>query len=230
MFPELFEDFSTAVPVPNYTRRDGVLNIASHFPTGVIAPDLGPKMYNAFESSENAGSFGSTRLHMDMADAVNIMLYASRRKNDQEGFALWNIFHADDATKIREFLREKNPGLPPTFDPIHSQHYFLDSQLRKELYETKGVVSWRAEQRPGEAIFIPAGCAHQVANSADCIKVAVDFVSPENVHRCVKLTKEFRELNLAKAWKDDVLQLRNMLWYAWQSCRQLSTSTSTSTS
>jgi lysine-specific demethylase 3 len=74
MFPELFEDFSKAVPVPNYTRRDGVLNIASHFPTGVIAPDLGnfvwmiklinthgiigPKMYNAFESSENAGGFG----------------------------------------------------------------------------------------------------------------------------------------------------------------------------
>jgi len=41
MFPELFEDFSKAVPVPNYTRRDGVLNIASHFPTGVMAPDLG---------------------------------------------------------------------------------------------------------------------------------------------------------------------------------------------
>ena len=100
-----------------------------------------------------------------MADAVNIMLYASRKKNDKEGFAVWNIFHADDANKIREFLREKNPGLPPTFDPIHSQHYYLDSQLRKELYETKGVISWRAEQRPGEAIFIPAGCAHQVCAS-----------------------------------------------------------------
>ena len=41
MFPELFEDFSNAVPVPNYTRRDGILNIASHFPVGTIAPDLG---------------------------------------------------------------------------------------------------------------------------------------------------------------------------------------------
>jgi hypothetical protein len=63
---------------------------------------------------------------------------------------------------------------------------------------------------------------HQVSNSADCIKVAVDFVSTENVHRCFKLTKEFRELNLAKAWKDDVLQLRNMLWFAWLSCQRLS--------
>lgn len=40
-FPELFEDFSRAVPVPNYVRRDGTLNVASHFPTGTISPDLG---------------------------------------------------------------------------------------------------------------------------------------------------------------------------------------------
>ena len=101
---------------------------------------------------------------MDMADAVNIMLYASQRRNGGEGFAVWNIFHADDANRIRAFLREKNSDLHPTFDPIHSQHYFLDSHLRKELYETKGVISWRVEQRPGEAVFIPAGCAHQVRN------------------------------------------------------------------
>jgi len=181
-------------------------------------------MYNAFEASGDVGSFGSTRLHMDMADAVNIMLYASKR-GDGEGFAVWNIFHADDANKIREFLRERNPGLPTTFDPIHSQHYYLDNHLRKELYETKGVISWRVEQRPGEAVFIPAGCAHQVSNAADCIKVAIDFVSTENVDRCFKLTREFRKLNLAKAWKDDVLQLRNMLWFAWLSCQRLSFNT-----
>ena len=40
-FPELFDDFSRATPVPNYVRRDGVLNVASHFPSNTIAPDLG---------------------------------------------------------------------------------------------------------------------------------------------------------------------------------------------
>ena len=53
---------------------------------------------------------------------------------------------------------------------------------------------------------------------ADCIKIAVDFVSPENIDRCEKLTKEFRKQNQSKVWKEDVLQLHTMMWFAWQSC------------
>ncbi|KAG8927620.1 hypothetical protein FRC01_007166 [Tulasnella sp. 417] len=136
-FPELFKDFAEAVPVPNYTRRDGVLNLAAHYPT--------------------------------------------------------------------------NP---------EAIHYYLDSDLRKELFEREGVKSWRIYQKPGEAVFIPAGCAHQVCNLADCIKVAVDFVSPENIGRCELLTAEFRQQNLASVWKDDVLQLRHTLLYAWNSMKR----------
>lgn len=40
-FPELYEDFSNVVPAPDYVRRDGTLNIASHFPENAVAPDLG---------------------------------------------------------------------------------------------------------------------------------------------------------------------------------------------
>jgi lysine-specific demethylase 3 len=29
-FPQLYRDFSQALPVPDFTRRDGALNIASH--------------------------------------------------------------------------------------------------------------------------------------------------------------------------------------------------------
>jgi lysine-specific demethylase 3 len=49
-------------------------------------------------------------------------------------------------------------------DPIHGQQFYLDEDLRAELYEVKGVRSYRVYQRPGEAVFIPAGCAHQVCN------------------------------------------------------------------
>ena len=36
----------------------------------------------------------------------------------------------------------------------------------------------------------------------------------------MKLTKEFQEVNTSQAWKEDVLQLQSMLWFAWLSCRQ----------
>lgn len=217
-FPELYEDFSRAVPVPSYSRRDGALNIASHFPINTVAPDLGPKMYNAMASSESPGSKGSTRLHMDMADALNIMTYTAPTPDGKPGCAAWDLFRASDSPKLRQFLRRKFKATNYQHDPIHSQQFYLDSQLRKELFDTFGVKSHRVYQKPGEAVFIPAGCAHQVCNLADCVKVAIDFVSPENIARCEQLTKEFREQNQSMAWKEDVLQLRTMMWYAWLSC------------
>lgn len=76
-FPSLFTDFQSAVPVPDYTRRDGFYNVSTHFPTNVVAPDMGPKMYNAFASRENG--HGSTRLHMDMASIM--LIYSSIQTN-----------------------------------------------------------------------------------------------------------------------------------------------------
>jgi len=216
-FPELYEDFSQAVPIPNYVRRDGVMNIASHFPSNAVYPDLGPKMYNANGSFLTAGSKGSTRLHMDMADALNVMTYACPTASGSPGSAAWDLFRAEDSDKIREFLRQRFKG-QFTNDPIHGQTIYLDEDLRRALWEQYGVMSWRFYQRPGDAVFIPAGCAHQVCNMSDCIKVAIDFVSPENIERCEKLTREFREQNQSKAWKEDVLQLRTMMWFAWLSC------------
>ncbi|KAJ7047814.1 hypothetical protein C8F04DRAFT_986129 [Mycena alexandri] len=217
-FPELYDDFSQAVPMPNYVRRDGALNFASHFPLNTIGPDLGPKMYNAHANREEVSTKGSTRLHMDMADALNLMAYAAPGPDGQEGCAAWDLFRAEDSGAIRQFLRSEFTvtGL----DPIHSQQVYLDDEKRRQLWEEHGVKSFRVYQKAGEAVFIPAGCAHQVRNLSDCIKVAIDFVSPENIERCEKLTKEFREVNHTKAWKEDVLQLRTMMWFAWLSCCQ----------
>ncbi|KAI0736126.1 Clavaminate synthase-like protein [Fomitopsis betulina] len=216
-FPELYDDFANATPVPNYVRRDGVLNLASHFPSNTVAPDLGPRMYNAMASFDTKDSKGTTRLHMDMADVVNIMLYAAGTPAGGEGCAAWDLFKAEDAPKLRKYMRKKFKG-QFQHDPIHSQQFYLDSTHREELFKEYGVKSHRVYQKPGEAVFIPAGCAHQVCNLADCIKVASDFVSPENIERCEMLTREFREQNQSMAWKEDVLQLRTMMWFAWLSC------------
>lgn len=102
--------------------------------------------------------------------------------------------------------------------PIHSQQFFLHSGLRAELLKRKGIKPWRIYQKPGQAVFIPAGCAHQVCNLADCIKVASDFVSIENVGRCWTVTDEFRQQTKGPdLWREDVLQLKTQLLWAWVS-------------
>ena len=52
---------------------------------------------------------------------------------------------------------------------------------------------------------------------SDCVKVALDFVSPQNVHRCKILADELRSENNYELWMEDKLQLNAMLWYAWVS-------------
>jgi len=215
--PDLYEEFQKGVPMPNYCRRDGVLNIASHFPSNTVMPDLGPKMYIALATTDEEGSKGSTRLHMDMADGVNIMVHSEPRPDGSPGVAAWDLFRAEDADRLRRFLKRRF-GTNGQHDPILSQQYYLDAELRKELYDDYGIKSHRVYQRPGDAVFVPAGCAHQVANLADSIKVAVEFVSPKNIARCEKLTGEFREQNQSMVWKEDSLQLRTMMWFAWLSC------------
>ena len=154
-------------------------------------------MYNALASSQEASSKGSTRLHMDMADALNVMLYASSCEDGSEGYAVWDLFRAEDSDKIRLFLKKHfgfSPPPPPgtpapvngqpeakgskasagkgapaakpsihaRHDPIHGQQFYLDVELRKALWEEYGVKSYRVYQRPGDGVFVPAGCAHQV--------------------------------------------------------------------
>lgn len=139
-------------------------------------------MYNAFAAREDAGGMGSTRLHMDVADAINILLHASPGPDGKPGCAVWDLFRAEDADKIRQFLMEKFDKTQFKYqDPIHAQMFYLDSALRTELFEKYGVKSFRVYQYPGDAVFIPAGCAHQVCNLANCIKIALDFVSPRKL-------------------------------------------------
>ena len=52
------------------------MNLASRFPQDLVAPDLGPKMYNAYASSDGNNGQGTTRLHLDMTDAVSFICLA----------------------------------------------------------------------------------------------------------------------------------------------------------
>ena len=46
--PKRYKDLMNALPLPEYTRRDGKFNMASSLPAFFVKPDLGPKMYCAY--------------------------------------------------------------------------------------------------------------------------------------------------------------------------------------
>ncbi|KAF4105217.1 hypothetical protein G5714_014548 [Onychostoma macrolepis] len=255
MMPTRFDDLMENLPLPEYTKRDGRLNLASRLPNFFVRPDLGPKMYNAYGliSTEDR-RVGTTNLHLDVSDAVNVMVYVGipegdsdhEKKADLAGFkevmqtieegdvddmtkrrvyeakekpgALWHIYAAKDAEKIRELLRkvgeEQGQENPPDHDPIHDQSWYLDQTLRRRLYEEYGVQGWSIVQFLGDAVFIPAGAPHQVHNLYSCIKVAEDFVSPEHVKHCFRLTQEFRHLSTTHTNHEDKLQVKNIIYHA----------------
>jgi lysine-specific demethylase 3 len=71
-----------------------------------------------------SGSGGSTCLHLDMSDAVNVLTYASETPDGKDGYATWHIFVEADTDLLRCYMR-KAFGVPQTEDPIHSQAYYL---------------------------------------------------------------------------------------------------------
>lgn len=247
MMPTRFDDLMDNLPLPEYTKRDGRLNLASRLPSYFVRPDLGPKMYNAYGliTAEDR-RVGTTNLHLDVSDAVNVMVYVGipggehahheevlktieegdadevTKKRIHEGKekpgALWHIYAAKDAEKIRELLRkvgdEQGQENPPDHDPIHDQSWYLDQALRKRLYDEYGVQGWAIVQFLGDAVFIPAGAPHQVHNLYSCIKVAEDFVSPEHVKHCFRLTQEFRHLSNTHTNHEDKLQVKNIIYHA----------------
>lgn len=70
-----------ALPLKEYTQRDGKLNLASRLPACFVRPDLGPKMYSAYGNAVNRESgqqlLSTTNLHLDVSDAVNVMVFVA---------------------------------------------------------------------------------------------------------------------------------------------------------
>lgn len=245
---EHYEDFMKAAPLAAYTTRQGKFNLTRYLPSHFSRPDLGPKMYSAY-SQMHPSKRGSTNLHLDVSDAINVMVYVSKPKDahlapdqysipstllalDQAGAdeidktqllaekrlpgAIWHIFPADQADDIRKILhqvaRENGNALGTNDDPIHDQNFYINNTIRGRLKEN-GIEGFTIVQYEGDAVFIPAGAPHQVLNVLDCIKVALDFVGPENLSECLNLTDEFRVLSTRHENREDKLQIKNILFH-----------------
>ncbi|KAI9274696.1 hypothetical protein BDA99DRAFT_533313 [Phascolomyces articulosus] len=208
-FPKLYKDFMRILPVKEYCTVDGSFNLSNRLPKEYLPPDLGPKMFIAYGSDQGEHSVGTTKLHCDMADAVNVMCHAN--KSDDRDAAIWDIFPYESQAAVRMFVEKiANEQNRKIRDPIHDQWLYLNGTLLERLEKEHGVKSWRLYQNPGDAVFIPAGCAHQVSNYHSAIKCAYDFVSPENIGRCLDITSQFGRVK-----REDALQLKNTLLFAW---------------
>ena len=77
---------------------------------------------------------------------------------------------------------------------------------------------YKVLQRLGDALLVPAGCAHQVRHLRSSIHVAAGFVAPEHVSHSVRLTEQLRQLPLGHPRRVDELGVRAVLLHAAWAC------------
>lgn len=47
--PDRYVDFTEHLPLPEYTHREGQLNLAARLPSFFVKPDLGPRLHIAHD-------------------------------------------------------------------------------------------------------------------------------------------------------------------------------------
>ncbi|KAI7877879.1 uncharacterized protein EV154DRAFT_472170 [Mucor mucedo] len=211
--PGLYDDFMRTVPAPEYCSASGYLNLANRLPEEYLPPDLGPKMFISYGSDQH-GKTGKTNLHCDITDAVNVMYYADDEtaRDKPKAASVWHIFPHDQIGQLQEYIRQYKDC--DHLHPIFDHAFYLTEQDLVRLEAEFGVVPYTVYQNPGDAVFIPAGCAHQVLNCSNSIKCAFDFLSPENVESSLFISSELRKLH-----KQDALQVQTTLAFSWVSLK-----------
>ncbi|KAH9929931.1 uncharacterized protein BXZ73DRAFT_101993 [Epithele typhae] len=193
-FPDYYDSFIQAIPIPtrDVAALDGVKNLAAHFDRHGCPPDLGPKMYVAYGSPGSQN--GTTKLHLDFTDAVNLMTYCPDPK--QAG-AIWHASPPESQPHIRQYLRTVYPTQYAEMDPIHSQDVYLTDAMWEDLRSQCNV--------------------QFVQNRQNAIKIACDFVSLHNLDVTASMVPQQRAHRLNSAHGEDLLQLNTLVWHAWRS-------------
>ena len=146
---------------------------------------------------------------------------------DPAGSALWHIFSQSDSRQLESALprlmserglRGGEPSLLASTQPLLDGSLYLDEPTLALLYAECSLVPYTVLQREGDALLVPAGCAAQVRHLRSCILVGLDFVAPENVGHCVRLTEELRQLPAAHPRRPDVLGVRSIMLHAAWAC------------
>ncbi|XP_078285000.1 putative JmjC domain-containing histone demethylation protein 2C [Rhinoraja longicauda] len=209
--PAQFEELHRHLPLPEYTRNDGKLNLVSRFPEETAKSQLELRVCSVYGLSLDDGNKGSTSLHLELTDTLHILVHVEPPKEDRSALekavlaslkgesvddavmrrlknpsewpgALWHIYSSKDTEKIKEFLQKVlTEGDSEGQDQQPVQSCYLDQALRARLLEESGLRGKAVLQFRGDAVLIPTATSYQVQYFSSCISVTKQFVSPEHV-------------------------------------------------
>jgi lysine-specific demethylase 3 len=229
LLPAQFKDLMRVLPLPDYTSREGRLNLAARLPECFVRLDLGPRMwggyskatfnlqYNVADAVHLMTSRGETRdLKGDLADVIQSTgcdeasaALALEKPNDVG--AIWHIFHPSQADKIKDFVMKnsKTDSKKKPKDPLWVGHMYLKERLLEKLETETSIQPWTFLQSLGEAVIIPAGAPYQVKVLNSSLFCQSEFVSPEQMRQVMRLS--FTDIGQQF---DDRLQVKNVVFHS----------------
>jgi lysine-specific demethylase 3 len=241
LLPAQYRDLMAHLPLPQYLDRDGVLNLAARLPDCFVRVDLGPRLWGGYarttyplqysvsdslhvavatgkDYQAGGGGGGSADMLAELSAAGCPDLERARQQPSRVA-AIWQVFHPDQADRIKEFILRNMKTFPAEQqqhkaaasrgkDPLQEPTLFLTERLMSRLKEEEGLVPWTLVQLRGEGLLIPAGAPYQVRLVQASLLVQSDFVSPEHMVQSVRLS--FSDVQQF----DDRLQVKNIIFHA----------------
>lgn len=103
----------------------------------------------------------SKSLHSTLASSVHVLVHSERPEKDWMLCGVqWSVFLPDDVPALCEYLQGRHANRKVHVSNLHQ--YCLDYDEGALLLQ-KGVRPFNFFQKPGHAVYIPAGCAYQVS-------------------------------------------------------------------
>ncbi|KAI8618371.1 hypothetical protein BC830DRAFT_1109225 [Chytriomyces sp. MP71] len=206
VFPAHWHEFRSKVPLRRLILRDGPLSLFSFLSNKDFMQLHGPTLFIAGAAfSESAGT---TVLHKDNAGAYNVCMYA---QDPSKPAAVWHLFSREDTRKIAAIYDRVDEDAYVMMDFTH----YLDAAALEMLEREHGVRPFVLEQKVGDMILIPAGCAHQVRNLQLCVKISQDVITAECLMEAIATDAEFRFLPPGHERRSSTIACVGMGLLAW---------------
>lgn len=188
-----------------------------------ISGDKECRSYSETQKAQRSLSFHSIVLSSEMSPDHNPRNSFENLDNDkrakpaENAGAQWDVFRRQDVPKLLEYLKIHSDEFSYTSEqhekmvhPLLDQSFFLDNTHKMRLKEEFKIEPWTFEQHVGEAVIIPSGCPYQIRNPKCCVRVELEFVSPENVAESIQLIDEVRLLPEDHPAKVEKLEVKKM--------------------